>query len=426
MLAKASRTVLWFLFLLMLATPLLAQQYVPKTISFRGDSKDKPVAIQSIAGLHPGTAVTAAQIRAGAQNLLNTGLFAHVQFTFDGTHLVYILTPQSSGEEPVTYLNFPWWNSSQLTQAVAQQVPLFHGMITPESTMQQQVANALTHLIAAKGVHATVTAVPSETFAGKQASVSYEITSPKVVVGTVNMLGSTPAFAPDIAAVEKAASGQPWNASVQDQIQKAIDAIYHRHGYLQDKVTSLTHGAPQLSGNQLLVPVTATIAEGSQYRFTGLTLAGNPLPASQKALQHSPLHPGDVANAELLRALLMSIDAPYRSKGYLDAKISTIPEFNQAQHTVAYTVTISPGPVYHFRKFTVTGLTPNQTAAVMKYWQLSPGDVFDATYPSKFLLLNKKTLSQLDGWSATYKEYDNTVTHIVDLTMKFRKGGPLH
>lgn len=66
-----------------------------------------------------------------------------------------------------------------------------------------------------------------------------------------------------------------------------------------------------------------------------------------------------------------------------------------------------------------------QIRAVAQYWKLKPGDVFDATYPSRFLLLNKKTLPQLDGWSATYKQYDNTVTHIVYLTLKFNKGGLL-
>lgn len=425
MLAKPARTALWLLFGILLATPLFAQQYVPKTITFSGDSHDKPASLLSITGLHPGVSVSAAQIRAGAQHLLNTGIFAHVQFTFNGVDLKYILTPSSSGQEPVSYLNFPWWNDTQLTQAITARLPLFHGKVAPESAMQQQVANTLTALVAVRGVHATITAVPSLTYAGQSASVSYEITSPLVVVGTVILNGVSTQFTQNMAAVQKAASGHPWNSSVQDQIQKALNAVYHRHGYLRDQVTSVNHGTPQLAGNKLLVPVTATVQEGSQYHFAGLTLDGTPLPASEKALRDSPLHPGDVADAELLRGLLMSIELPYRSQGYLDAKIRATPAYNRIQHIVSYTVSISPGPVYHFRKFTVTGLTPEKTAVVLKYWNLKPGDAFNATYPSSFLLLNKKTLPQLNGWSATYKEYDNTVTHTVDLTMKFAKGGQL-
>uniref|UniRef100_A0A7V5CTB3 POTRA domain-containing protein n=1 Tax=Acidobacterium capsulatum TaxID=33075 RepID=A0A7V5CTB3_9BACT len=425
MLADRIRAALLLFCISMTSLPLLAQQFVPKTITFSGDRQDTHGALLAVTGLKPGVAIGPANIQAATQKLSDTGMFAHVQFTFNGVDLHFVLTPEAGNLEPVRYVNFPWWSAADLTQAVAAKVPLFHGMVFPESQMQQQVADALTALVAARGVTATIRAVPSNNNAGQVAAVDFEITSPKVVVGAVHLQGSSAAFAAKIAKVEEAASGQPWNAAVQDQLQQALKAVYGEQGYLEANVAGLTHGAPQLSGDKLLVPVTATVSEGAQYYFAGLTLAGQPLPESVKALQHSPLHAGDVANEDLLRGLLLAIAQPYRAEGYLDAKVDAQPSLNRAQHTVAYTVTIAPGAVYHFHKLTITGLDPSQTAAVEKYWKIQPGDVFDGTYAAKLLLLNKKQLHNLDGWSADYKEFDNTTTHIVDLTMTFHKGGPL-
>jgi hypothetical protein len=40
--------------------------------------------------------------------------------------------------------------------------------------------------------------------------------------------------------------------------------------------------------------------------------------------------------------------------------------------------------------------------------------------------LNKNTMHALDSWSASYKQYENEETHVVDLVVMFRTGGPLN
>jgi hypothetical protein len=57
---------------------------------------------------------------------------------------------------------------------------------------------------------------------------------------------------------------------------------------------------------------------------------------------------------------------------------------------------------------------------------LNQGDAYDATYPPTFLNRNKNNLHQLDAWSAAYKQYENEDTHVVDLVITFRQGGPLN
>jgi outer membrane protein assembly factor BamA len=59
-------------------------------------------------------------------------------------------------------------------------------------------------------------------------------------------------------------------------------------------------------------------------------------------------------------------------------------------------------------------------------WPLKQGDVYDAVLVSQFLVKYKNQLHSLDGWSATYKQFEHEDTHVVDLTVTFKQGGPLN
>jgi hypothetical protein len=52
------------------------------------------------------------------------------------------------------------------------------------------------------------------------------------------------------------------------------------------------------------------------------------------------------------------------------------------------------------------------------------GSPYDVSYPALFLQKNKQ-LHALDGYSASYKQYEHEDSHVVDLVVTFRKGGPL-
>ena len=135
--------------------PARAQKFVPKKITFSGTTANQ-AELLAVSGLKPGDTLRQAEIQAAAQKLIDTGLFTDVRFAFDGVELNYSLKPVTN-MEPVSYANFPWWDDGALNAAVAAKVPLFHGSVPPESGMQQQVATALTALLAEKGVEATVT-----------------------------------------------------------------------------------------------------------------------------------------------------------------------------------------------------------------------------------------------------------------------------
>jgi len=405
-------------------TPANAQKFVPKKITFSGTTASRGELL-AVSGLKPGDTVGQAEIQGAAQKLIDTGLFSDVRFSFNGVELNYALKPATT-MEPVVYANFPWWDGTALTAAVAAKVPLFHGMVPQEGGMQQQVTTALTALLAEKGVSATVTAVPAKDEAMRDAGVEFHIDAPPVEIGVVSFLGASSAWAEPLAAIQKAAVGQDFDPSTEETLATALRAIYHRQGYLDVAMTGFAHGDPRVTDGKVMVPVSATIVEGAQYRLAGLHLAGDLLMTPEEFAKAAKIHAGDVANEDLLRGTLAAISGPYRAHGYLRAKIEAVPREDSANHTVDYAITVQPGEVFHMGELSLVNLNDRQKAQVLQYWPLHDGDAYDALAVPQFLVKYKNQLHSLDGWSASYKSYEHEDTHIVDLVVTFRPGGPLN
>lgn len=407
-----------------LSMPLAAQQFLPKKIAFAGTTLDQ-TSLLAASGIKPGATIGPTEIRAAAQKLLDTGLFSNVQFSFDGETLLYKLTP-ATGLEPVAYANFPWWDTASLNAAIAAKVPLFHGEVPPESGLQQQVVDALTALLAEKGVPAQVTAVPMGSLGtGGTTGVEFAISSPPVQVGDVSFSGVDASFAPSVDAIEKAAAGQDFDGSTEATLAVALRAVYHREGYLSESLTAFAHGQPQVSEGKVLVPITATVVAGPQYRIGSITLTGGALLGPADLDKLAQLHSGDVADEDLLHGTLARISWAYRDHGYMNAQIQAPPALDPANHTVNYTIAVDPGPLFHMGQLTLLGLNDRQRNDVLRIWPLHAGDVYNESEVASFLVRHRDELRSLDGWSASYKRIAHLDTDTVDLTVTFRQGGPL-
>jgi outer membrane protein assembly factor BamA len=433
---RSLRFVLPLFWCLLFSPALPAQKFVVSKITFLGYPVARDAELLAAAGLQPGMSLSQLEIQAATQKLADTGLFSDVRFAFDGSELKFTLKP-ADGAEPVLFANFPWWDDKTLTAAVAARVPLFHGSVIPESGQQQQVTAALTALVAEKGVQATITAQKHSDASGKTLGVEFQIDSPPVQIGEVKFAGVgaalvDPAQADPLGAIQKAAVGQEFNEATEATLETALRAIYHRQGYLDVAMKNFAHGEPQFADGKVRVPVSATIVEGPQYRLAGLTLSGDVLMTQEEFAKRAKLHAGDVANEDLLRATLAEVAGPYKAKGYLRASIEAHATFDRGAHfdrpanTVSYSIDVTPGPVYHMGKLTLLNLDNEKKAQVLRYWPMHEGDVYDATFPPSFLNRNKSTLRTLDGWSASYKQYEHEDTHVVDLVITFRPGGPLN
>ena len=407
-----------------------AQSYPVSNITFSGDGAYSSRELLAAAGLTVGASLDQAGMQLAAQRLNASGMFSNIRFSFNGKELHYELTPATT-LAPVRFVNFPWWDAKQIAAQVSAAAPLFHGQASPGSGMQQQIVDALTALLATKQIQATLAATPDVDLAsGKTRFLDFRISEPPVQIGAVTFTGASPDFTARLAEIAKAAGQVDYSAiDTSSTLTQAVEHVYREQGYLEGRVSSITDRPPVLDaagGSQVVkVPFAIVVDEGVQYRLGSFSLAGSVLMDQADFQSKALLKPGDVIEGEKLRRTMQMISSPYVTRGYLRAKISATPSLHRDQQKADYAINVNPGDVYHMGKLEVKDLDEDRKALFLKVWKLDAGAPYDTSYVSQFLKKNAKDLHPLDGYSASYKQFEHEDTHIVDLVVSFRKGGPL-
>jgi len=409
---------LWFC----ASAPALAQDYVPTTVTFSGTELSQ-AELLAFTGLRPGEQVSREQMQAAADKLTGSGLFIDARFSFDGETLQFDLKP-SPAVVPVEYDNFPWWDDAALNAAVAARVPLFHGAIYPGGPMREEVTAVLAGLLETKGVRGpviTTAAVGNESH--DQVAIRYHIDTPTVVVGTFHIENYSGVWTQPLEAVEKSAAGEKIDGSIRDKLADEVREVYGSRGFIDMTMTAPAWGTPLLVTGEIAVPVRATItSEGGQYHVEGMHLTGDVFMTQEEFEKRAKLHSGDVANEEVWTQIKEMVAAPYRTHGYLDAKIDAAPTLDRAQHTVDYTITVVPGAVYHMGKLTLVNLDEKQKAELMPYWLLHKGDVFNGDLiPQSVVDYHRLRAGELQSIHAgfTAKWAADQGTRVVDVVVTF-------
>ena len=412
--------------LCLITLPVCAQEFVVKTITFTGYAAASDVDLLTATGLRQSASVSGADLQAAAQKLNATGLFNHVGYKFDGQGLSFRLEP-ATDLVPASFDNFVWLDANSLDKQVRAKVPLYKGRLIAGSGLEQSVIDALTAIAGEQHLTATVVALPSVNLkTGVTTGDQFRLSSPAVTVSRLTIDGASAAETDKLGPVIKAAVGEDYSFSVTPvELTTAITKIYHDQGFLDVRVTDMGHDAPILTADRVSVPVRLAVVEGSQYHLGKLTLAGSVLMTQDEFSKSATMRLGDIASEEQLRRTLLLVSGPYHSKGYLRARINAVPALNQTTHVADYTIDVAPGEQYLMGKLELANLLEAQRARFLAVWMMKAGNPYDTSYPPSFLVKNAASLHDLDGYSASYKQYEHEDTHIVDLTVTFLKDGRL-
>jgi outer membrane protein assembly factor BamA len=402
-----------------------AQTYFPDTISFSGSTLSQEQLL-AYTGLRPGS-VTKEQMQAASDKLTRTGLFIRAIYELDDDVLRYTLTP-SPAVLPVRYDNFPWWDAKTLNALVAQKVPLFGGAVYPGGPMRQQVLDALTELVAAKGVRAKIGATPVGDAQRTMIATAFHIDSPPVVIASLTVEGAGAAWADSIREIENSAAGKEYTKGSLDSLTAALRDVYARRGYLDVAIDGPSWGTPQIEDRKIVAPLTAKItSEGQPYTVSAVHFAGNAMTSAEAFAKDAKIHTGDVADADTVQAAVDLLKAPWKDKGYEDVAVKTGAAPDRGQHTVAYTFTVDPGPVYHMGTLTLIGLNKRQEQQVLAYWQVPKGAVYQpALIPAwRALYLQERAgelvvFEQLEHMVPEYESQPHGDTHVVDVVVRFK------
>ena len=150
------------------------------------------------------------------------------------------------------------------------------------------------------------------------------------------------------------------------------------------------------------------------------------------------IKPGEAVNGMTLEAGWDRIREEYGHRGYLDAKVEPVADYNEQNHTVFYRTNIVEGRQYKFEKLVLTGMSVTSEKRLRAAWPILQGDLFDKEKYEEMLISCKPTPNRFSwifrfisgrwaiGSSATKPTAPSTCFSIFSSAIERRRGYSPH
>ena len=421
--------------LLLCALPSLAQKKASSAprkapapaIRFQGAPQYTQEELLAAAGFKPGARLTAAEVKARAKQLNDTGFFAAIKFSSDSKGLLFSLTPASQ-LYAIHLDNLPLQSGKDLDAKLHARFPLYHSLVPVSGSVLDGIRQTFEEMLAAEGVKATVkAALTSGLGPQKITAIDFTITSPAVRIGPIQISGVSPAMLSKVNLLAAGQTGNPFDTeNTAIGLQHAFEDLYQDQGYAAADV-SVTEIAPVIDANQsVAIPFTVAIKEGGIYKLGSLGYPADalvPRADVEKILSKYPAGSG-----RPLDLFFLAVRDAYHARGYLECSIVSHPSFNEATHIANYSLEIAPGPSYQMGTVHFDGAPDAMAVRLTRLWKIAPGQPFDESYVSTFAARAQKQDRTLAKWMQTViNSFDvkpNATTHEVNCIFHFAKAAP--
>ncbi|MGA2649870.1 MAG: POTRA domain-containing protein [Terracidiphilus sp.] len=411
-------------FFLAAPSPAAAQKFLPKTIQFKGASDYSDQELLAASGLKKGAVLTADEIKAAFQRLMDTGVFENIVYKFDGQDLVY--TFNLATLYSVRLENLPLTPGADLDAKLHRRFPLYHGKVPNEGGLLDNVRQALEEMLAAQGIKATVSTTQGGGAAAfKVAAISFSIAAPPVLVGDIHLDPSSPPLDPKANEILAHQTGSPYDiVGSPSQLTTYLGNFYHDQGYLEAAINATPQGAPVITPEAVRIPFLLSVTPGPLYKLTSIQLAPDVL-VSQADFDHqSHLHPGDIADGQHVTANWQYVSRQYHNKGYMKAAVHPVPTFDRVQGTVSFAVTVEPGPVYNMGALRIDNVSDALRTQMLAAWKMPAGAVFNEGAILGFFATHGVNPALERVFSTVNYKYNlalNDDAHTVDVVLRLEK-----
>jgi len=423
------------LLLTILTLPATAQYSIDKVV-FHNPAPYTESELLAVTGLQPGQLLAHDSLINAAHHLLDTGLFedAEVTLSSGGKARTVVVNPKPIPLEkllPASFENLVWFTPEELTKEIHAHLPLYRGVASDAGNFPDQIQAALEQILTAKGITATFShSVIEPTNQHPIRSINFKVDEPQIRIATIHLsITGPPGAATELAPLITPAINKATNADFNEglggfTIEDRILYPARNAGYILAHLDNITRtAAPTDKG--LAVTYTATLNTGDPYKVSTITFEPTPLYTADDFTRDAKLHPGDLATLSALALTERPISTTYLAQGYMDVYLLSNPAPDTTAHTIAYTLRVIPGEIYHLNTVTANGLSPEAKKAFDAAWTMKPGDPYSPTPINTFL---RKNIAQppLRSYTMTYQASADPQTHLVDLTLTFAPNPNAH
>jgi outer membrane protein insertion porin family len=412
------------------------------SVKVKGTKRFKEEDVIAASGLQIGRPVSDDDFKKAARALGDTGAFTDIAYSFSysaaGTKLELQLT-DAAKFFPAHFEDFVWFSDEQLDKAIRAHVPLFHGEIAAYGRMADEVSDALQTLLVQNGIAGRVEYLRKPGPSGDIESFNYIVADVVIRIRDLVFTGVAPKELP---LLEAAAQRLPERGYSRSRLNRLVEQdllpILHARGFLKAsfspprpkvvKAPAANREADTASNeearNRTIVDVEYTVAQGLQYKVSGVEWSGSHEFPSDKLKAMIHLEPGKPANMVQLGENLADVRKLYGSRGYVNASIKVDSKFDDAASTAAILIEIKEDNVYHMGDLEFRGLDNGLTAKLREAWKIRPGEVYDATYLDQYLPLANKLLPTSLDWEVTPHVTPNIHDKTVDVDLQYSVKAP--
>jgi len=379
-------------------------------------------------GLAPGTTVTREQIQASADRLSKLGWFSQVSYRFQtnskGVEIQFTLMDAQCA--PVWFDNFPWFTDAEITAAVRASVALYDGTAPESGTALDSIRDAVAGLLKARNIPGEVEGEMVQAPESEGSIERFRVLGTDLTVTSLEFSDALAANDPGIKQLLDTIVGKSYSRyALAAFLGEHVRTLYVSKGHLRVKfaepVALFTGDPAKPLRNEIGVRV--TIEAGPVYRWGGASWSG------QLALNGATLDgllgikTGDVVDAQELEGGWSRITREYGKRGYLEAKVEPVPEYDEAQARVSFKVRVTEGIEYRMGQLSIAGLSLDAERKLLSNWKLPRGDVFDNSYFDDFVNDGAKKIFKDTPVHFTRVEHllhPNPQTKTVDVLLNFQ------
>lgn len=283
---------------------------------------------------------------------------------------------------PVVFDNFVWFSDEEILAALRKAVPSFDGTVSTAPGAAEAIARDLQALLRARRLPGAVEALPQGTLKTGVERYIVRVKDPSPTICALRIEGAAAIAEADLLARVPLAGTDYSRSALRNVLQGVLTESYRQRGHWRASFGTPVAALDQTRG---CVSVRVAVTEGPAYTWERAEWTGNAAMSAPELDALLGIKSGEIAALSRLDDGLRRAQRAYGQRGYVLERATYTPRLDDLTRRAVFEIRVDEGPQFRMGTVEFPGLAPGDVAGLLQRWQLKPGEVFDASYPDRFM-----------------------------------------